>query len=391
MSQDTLSTTPPSARPAADALPPPIPARTRFWRRFRKHRPAFIALWLLLAVYLVMALADVFAPYSPLSEDRNRAFQPPAEIHLRDDSGNWHAPFIYDRKKQDDYSAIFEAGAPATMTLGEWQEDRTVRHNLAFWVKGEPYRILGLVPGDRHVFGIEGQAAPIYLLGADNAGRDQFSRLLFGARVSLTVGIIALLIVIPVGTLVGGAAGYFGGWIDTVLMWLVETVLAFPTFYLLLALFGVTYKWDITPTQRFYVITIILSFLGWAGLARVIRGMVLSLKHQEYIEAARAAGAGHLWIITRHLLPQTATWVVISVSLSIPGYIYGESVLSLLGLGVQPPDASWGNMLEPALNVSDLVTHPWLLAPGVAIVFVTVAWNFLGDGLRDAFDSKRRV
>lgn len=394
MAIDTADTraTPSPGPQAAEDLPPPVSSGKRVWRRFTKHRMAVVSMWVLLGLYVMMAFAEFFAPYGMASEDRERAYQPPAIIRLTDPDGRFVGPYIHDMKKVTDTASLFQAGGTADVKLGEWTEDRSVRYPIRFFVKGEPYRLMGLIPGDIHLVGIEGTATRFYLLGGDENGRDVFSRLFFGARVSLTVGIVALLIVIPLGTLIGGIAGYFGGWVDTCLMWVVETLMAFPSFYLLLLLFGVTYKWDITPTQRYFVIIAILSLIGWTGLARVIRGMVLSIKQQEYVEAARAAGASDLWIIVRHLIPQTATWIIISMSLSIPGYIYGESVLSLLGLGVQPPDASWGNMLEgPSRNVSDLLLHPWLLSPGIAIVITTVAWNFFGDGLRDAFDAKRKV
>ncbi|MBU6429990.1 MAG: ABC transporter permease [Cyanobacteria bacterium REEB65] len=383
---------PTNSRPV-DELPPPVSTATRIWRRFRRHKMAVAALWILGIMYFVMVFAEFFAPYSMTAEDRNRAFQPPAAIHLRDTQGHWQMPFIYDWKDNLDFSNLFSGTGSnvAVVETGGWQQDTSKAYPLHLFVHGDPYKLFGVIPADVHLVGVTDPHVRFYLLGGDPNGRDLFSRLFFGARVSLTVGIVALAIVIPVGTVIGGIAGYFGGWVDTSLMWLVESVLAFPTFYLLLALFGATYKWSLSSAERFFLITILLSFLGWAGLARVIRGMVLSLKEQEYVEASRAAGARHLWIIVKHLLPQTASWVVISVSLSIPGYIYMESFLSLLGLGVQPPDASWGNMLQPALNVSDLLMHPWMLAPGVAIVITTVAWNFLGDGLRDAFDSKQRI
>ncbi|MBM3273708.1 MAG: ABC transporter permease [Candidatus Sericytochromatia bacterium] len=379
------------APPGSDELPPPISSAQRVWRRFKKHKLAYGALWLLVFIYLLMAFADFFAPYGMASEDRTRSYQPPAAIHLRDDGGRWQLPFIYDRIQESDRSSLFSAGGSTDTTFGAWHEDKRKVYPLKLFVKGEPYKLFGLIETDRHFFGIESTQTRFYLLGGDSAGRDVFSRLFFGARVSLMVGLVALLVVIPIGTLVGGLAGYFGGRIDTCLMWLVETILAFPTIFLLITMAGVTAKWDITPMQRFVMITVILALLGWASLARVIRGMVLSIKAQEYVEAARAAGASDMWIIGRHLLPQTATWVIISATLSIPGYIYAESFLSLLGLGVQQPDASWGNMLEPARNVSDLILHPWVLAPGFAIVLTTVAWNFFGDGMRDAFDAKRRV
>ncbi len=386
-----IKTSPQEPRRAED-LPPPISGGRRVWRRFTKHRLAVFSMWLLAIFYIMMALAEFFAPYGMASEDRERAYQPPSSIHFVDDQGKLVGPYVRDIKKASDQGTLFQAGGTAEVALGEWVEDKTARYPIKLLAKGEPYKVLGVIPSDVHLFGVDTDRTRFYALGGDENGRDVLTRLFFGARVSLTVGIVALIIVIPMGTLVGGIAGYFGGWIDTALMWVVETIMAFPSFYLLLLLFGVTYKWDISPTQRYFLIITILSLISWTGLARVIRGMVLAIKQQEYVEAARAAGAGDMWIIVRHLLPQTATWVVISISLSIPGYIYGESVLSLLGLGVQPPDASWGNMLEgPSRNVSDLMLHPWLLSPGIAIVITTVAWNFFGDGLRDAFDAKRKV
>ena len=378
-------------RPAED-LPPPVSSGRKVWRRFRRHKMAVFAMWVLGVLYFLMVFADFFAPYTMTSVDRTRAFQPPAAIHLRDTEGRWHMPFIYNWQETENLQSLFTSTGPISgVSLGGWHEDTSKRYPLHLFVRGEPYKLWGLIPSDIHFVGVTDPGTRFYLLGGDANGRDLFSRLFFGARVSLTVGLVALAIVIPVGTVLGGIAGYFGGAVDTVLSWIIETVLAFPTFYLLLALFGATYKWSLSSTQRFFLITILLSFLGWAGLARVIRGMVLSLRSREYVEASRAAGASHLWVIVKHLIPQTASWIVISISLSIPGYIYAESFLSLLGLGVQPPDASWGNMLQPALNVSDLLMHPWMLAPGLAIVVTTVAWNFFGDGLRDAFDSKTRI
>jgi len=378
------------ARRPEEELPPPVSASRRVWRRLVKHRMAFAAMWVLLLIYAMTAFAEFIAPYGLASEDRNRAYQPPAVVHVRDHDGAWRMPFVYDWIKESDTTSLFSAGSSTDTSFGRWLEDKRTRHPIKVLVKGEPYKLLGLFESDVHLFGVD-TGTRFYLLGGDAAGRDLLSRLFFGSRVSLTVGIVALVFVIPLGTLVGGAAGYFGGKVDTALMWLVETIMAFPTFYLLITLSGVTAKWEISPTQRYYLITLILALFGWAGLSRVIRGMVLSIKEQEYVQAARAAGASDFWIITRHLIPQTATWVIVSATISIPGYIYAESFLSLLGLGVQPPDASWGNMLEPALNVSDLLLHPWVLAPGVAIVITTVAWNFFGDGLRDAFDARRKV
>lgn len=374
-----LTSRPAQDRPQ-DELPPMVSTRARIWRRFTKHRMAVVGMWILGLMYALMIFAEFFAPYTETFEDRNKSYQPPAAIHLMHE-GKFIGPFIYEQTEQFDTETL----------LSKYMEDKTRPYKLKFFHQGTPYKMWGLFDANLHFFGAEGDQARLYLFGADQAGRDIFSRLLYGARVSLTVGLLAIAIVIPLGMLVGGIAGYFGGWIDNSLMRVVEALMAFPSFYLLLALFGVTYHWDITPTQRYVVITMILALLGWTSLSRVIRGMVLSIKQQEYVEASRAAGASHLWVIVKHILPQTASWVIVSISLMVPSYILGESALSMLGLGVQQPAASWGNMLEEARSLASLSLHPWLLAPGFVIVLTVVAFNFFGDGLRDAFDSKKRV
>lgn len=378
VNSDTM-TKPAAGRPE-DELPPMVSTNARIWRRFTKHKMAVVGMWILGVMYFLMIFAEFFAPYTETYEDRTKSYQPPSAIHWMHE-GKFVGPFIYDQVEEFN---------PETL-LSEYVEDKTTPYRLSFFAKGPEYKMWGLVPSNLHFFGVEGDKARLFLFGSDQAGRDILSRLLYGARVSLTVGIMAICIVIPLGMLIGGIAGYFGGWIDNVLMRIVEALMAFPSFYLLLALFGVTYHWDITPTQRYFVITAILAMLGWTSLSRVIRGMVLSLKQQEYVEASRAAGASHLWVIVKHILPQTASWVIVSVSLMVPSYILGESALSMLGLGVQQPAASWGNMLEEARSLASLSLHPWLLAPGFVIVATVVAFNFFGDGLRDAFDSKKRV
>lgn len=330
--------------------------------------------------YLCIAFAEFFAPYSALYEDRLASYMPPTQIHIIDSHGHPHLPFVYRTNRKYD---------PATM-LGSYVEDKAHRVPVRFFAKGESYKLWGLVPTDLHFIGV-GPGARLFLCGADQDGRDIYSRILFGGRISLTIGLVAIAITIPLGLLVGGIAGYFGGWWDRLCMGCVDSLMAIPSFYLLLALFGLTHQLEISATQRFFLITIILSLVGWTGLARVIRGQVLVIKQQEYVEASRALGGSPLWILLRHVLPQTTSWVIISASLSIPSYILGESSLSLLGLGVQPPAASWGNMLNEAMNYASLAVHPWLLAPGIAIVLAVTAFNLLGDGLRDALDRKQRI
>lgn len=365
----------PSQARVVDELPPPVTTNERIRRRFFKHRMAVVSLVTLAVLYLMMIFGGFIAPYAEATEDRGRSFMPPTKV-LVDGGG------LYVRNA--DVTIDMATGAEVVTV------DRSQKYRVKLFVRGDDYHLFGFVPTNLHLFGVD-KPAGIYLFGTDQAGRDIFSRTLYGARISLTVGIMAIFIVIPLGMLIGGISGYFGGWVDNVLMRIVEALQSIPSFYLLLFLFGVTYKWDITPTQRYVLIIMILSLIGWTSLARVIRGQVLALRTQEYVEAALAAGAGALWIITRHILPQTMTWVTISASLMVPFFILSESALSMLGLGVQQPAASWGNLLQDATSISALSLHPWLMIPITFILVTVVAFNFVGDGIRDAFDAKSRV
>ncbi len=235
---------------------------------------------------------------------------------------------------------------------------------------------------------IETSPAYFNLLGTDNAARDVFSRLVHGGRISLSIGLVGIAISFPLGLLVGGISGYFGGAIDSVLMRIVEVIMTIPSIYLLVAL-GVILPPELDSSQRFLLVVLIISFIGWAGLARVIRGEVLSLKERTFVQASQSMGGRSLHIITRHILPQTATYVIIAATLSIPSYIVAEAVLSLIGLGIQEPDPSWGNMLSAGTNASILVLNPWLVWPPAALIVMTVlSFNLLGDGLRDALDPR---
>lgn len=375
----TTATKSPSSSAQSELDEKMISSKIRIWRRFRKHKLAMGAGVLLILMYLVMILASFIAPYSDAHDFRKLSLAPPTALHVMH-QGKFVGPFVYNSERRFD---------PVTKLM-QYTEDRSKPYPLQLFAKGETHKLAWLIPTDRHLFGV---AAPgyVFFLGSDQLGRDLLSRILYGSRVSLTVGIIAMSIYIPIGLAVGGIAGYFGGWIDNILMRIVEALMAFPSFYLLLALFAATQKWEITSVQRYIVITAILSLLAWTSLARVIRGMVLSIKQNEYVEAAQASGASSWYIITKHVLPQTSTWVIVSASLSVPYFILGESALSMLGVGVQEPAASWGNMLSQALDIPSLTLYPWLTAPGFFITIAIVAYNFLGDGLRDAFDTKRRA
>ena len=357
------------------ATPPQSPARI-FWRQMRKSPLAIGGGSLLGFFYLCALLAPFIAPYAHDELDRERYYHPPQTLHWIDTSGHFHlAPFIYATRITDPMAFRYE-------------EDRSVRVPVKLLARGAAYRWLGLIPMDRHLFGVD-RPARLYLLGTDSFGRDVLSRLLFGAQVSLTVGLIGIAISFSLGMLLGGISGYFGGAADAIIMRSTELLLSVPSLYLIIALRSV-FPVDL-PSQQVYVgIVVILAFIAWAGLARVIRGLVLSIRRNEYVTAAEALGMSRLRVITRHILPNTMSFVIVAATVSMPGYILGEVVLSFLGLGVQEPSASWGNMLSQARGIRALTSFPWLLfVPGTAIFLTVMAFNFLGDGLRDALDPRR--
>jgi peptide/nickel transport system permease protein len=360
---------------AVQAVPPQSPWRM-FWRQFRRSHLAIAGAGLLAVFYTVALFAPFLAPYSQESMDRERFFHPPHRLHWIDAGGRFHPiPFIH----------------PTRLAAGsqlEFLEDRSRVVPIRCFVRGSSYRLFGVLRGDRHLFGVE-PPFRVFLMGADPQGRDVFSRLLYGSQISLTVGLLGLAISFTVGLLLGGISGYFGGWVDTVIMRSTELLLSIPGLYLIIALRGI-FPTTLPSQQVYLAIVVVLAFIGWAGLARIIRGMVLSIRRQEYVAAAEALGMSRLRIIARHILPNTLSFVIVAATISIPGYILGEIVLSFLGMGVQEPAASWGNMLNQARTPAALESLPWLLfAPGAAIFLTVMAFNFLGDGLRDALDPRK--
>ena len=279
-----------------------------------------------------------------------------------------------------------------------YEYDVNQKYPVRFLVRGEPYRLWWIIPTDLHLFGVD-KPGIIALFGTDSVGKDVFSRVIEGGKISLSIGLVGISISLVVGLFMGSLAGYFGGWTDRLIMRLVEFLLSIPTLYLIIALrayfqtqtvFGIGGR-NMTSTQMYLIIVVILAFVGWAGQARVVRGMVLAIKEFDFITAERALGASTLRIITRHILPNTLSYVVISATIAIPGYILGEVALSYLGVGIQEPQVSWGIMLEDAQSISTITNQPWLLFAPASLIFVTVfAFNFLGDGLRDAIDPKQK-
>lgn len=378
-------------------LPKMTSTRQKILKRFLRHRLALLGLFILAVLYLSALFADFFSPYGVDSGVITHAHYPPTSVQLTH-KGQFKGPFFYHLRKRTSYGAD---GIP-TKTL---VRDSSILYPVKFFTKGEPYKFLWVIPMDLHLFGagapVDASGQPVtlpdgekpnrlYLWGTDIQGRDIFSRLLFGGRISLTVGIMAILISYPIGLLMGGIAGYFGGWVDTIIMRLVEAIIAFPSLYLLLTLTA-TLPPGLSSIQRYFAVVAILSFIGWAGQARIYRGQVLSLRQMEYIEAARSVGMRDIPIIIKHIVPQMASWIIVSATISIPAYTLGEAALSFLGLGIQDPDSSWGLMLKEAQNIVAVKDSPWLLIPGFAIVVTVFGFNFFGDGLRDAFDAKKQI
>lgn len=352
------------------------------WRQLRKNKFAVSGGLVLLLLYTLALFARFIAPYDAETQSPggfgNTSYHPPMKLRWREANGRWHLrPFVYATvKTRNEFLEEIHLPDP----------NRPVP--LHFFVRGAPYRLFGIIPTDVHLFGVP-QGAGVFLLGTDEAGRDYFSRLLVGSQISLSVGLLAIAISFSLGMLVGGISGFYGGRMDSIIMRVCEVIMSVPDFYLLLAL-AAALPDNLDPVTVYLLITAILALVGWAGMARVIRGMVLSVREREYVEAARALGASDLKIIVRHILPATFTYAIVAATMSVPGYILAEAGLSFLGLGIRDPVPSWGNMLTAAQNLSTLEERRWILAPGFMIFITTLAFNFLGDGLRDALDPKSR-
>ncbi len=337
---------------------------------FLKNKFALTAAVIIILLYVLSIFAPFFAPYESTEVFKKHFYHPPTKIHFTDEDG-LSAPYVYKTEATG---------------WGEYKVNQNQKYYLNFFSRGSEYSLLGLFRSDIHLFQVEDDI-PIFLLGSDSFGRDIFTRILFGGRVSLFIGFVAIIITTIIGVIVGSISGYYGGWIDNLIMRAVEVIMSVPSFYLLLALAAVL-PLDISSSFRFFLIVSILAFQGWAGMARVIRGMVLSVKEEDYVAAARALGSGDRRIIFKHILPYTTTYIIIRSTVAIPGYIIMESGLSFIGLGIQEPSASWGNMLSAAQNVSKISSFPWLLLPGFFIFITVLSYNILGDGLRDALDPK---
>lgn len=374
-----LAETPSLAAPAPASEPGSLSQWALIRRRFRQHRLAVGSLFLLAVFYLLAAGAEFFAPYPRQWRDLSHAYCPPQLPRFTWADG-WHV------------AGMRAAVDPLTFKK-TYLEDPAQRVSLGFLVRGEPYRLWGFIPLDRHFFGVKTGSAPrdegamptFFFLGADKYGRDILSRLIHGSRISLSVGLVAIAVTFVLGVTIGGISGYFGGRVDTFIQRVIEVVNAFPQIPLWLA-FGAVLPIDWPPLSTYFAITLVLSLLGWTGLARVVRGKILTLREEDYATAARLLGATHARILFRHLLPGFTSHIIVVLTMSVPAMILGETSLSFLGLGLRPPIVSWGVMLQDCLSIQTVANYPWLLMPVVMIVLTVLCFNFLGDGLRDAAD-----
>lgn len=350
--------------------------RRLVWLRLRRHRLAYASLIFLSVMYVIIVFAEFLAPYGLETRNLQAIYAPPQQVHLFHD-GRFVGPFVYGRDMTLDMD-----------TLQRIYVDDTTRVNrLRFFCRGDDYVFWNLVPANVHLFcPAEGEDA--FLLGTDRLGRDVLSRILYGARVSLTIGLLGVVVSFVLGIIVGGLAGYHGGWIDRALTRMTEVLQSIPSIPLWMALAAIIpITWS--PLLVYLCITLILGLLDWTGLARAVRSKLLSLREEDYVMAAQVMGASSSRIIGRHLIPGFMSHLIASATLTIPGMILGETALSFLGLGLRPPITSWGILLTEARSVSVIAIYPWLLFPVVPVILVILAFNFLGDGLRDAADPYR--
>jgi peptide/nickel transport system permease protein len=343
------------------------------WMKFKRHRLALVSGLFLALMYASILICEFLAPYNYQTRDTDFIRAPPQAIHLFHD-GNFVGPFVY--------------GYAYTLNMDnlkrEYAEDTRLVYPIRFLCRGDGYRFWGVVPGNLHLV-CPAKAGMLYLLGTDRLGRDMLSRLIYGARISLTIGLIGVSISFLLGIVIGGLAGYYGGIFDLLTQRAIEIVQSLPHIPIWLALAAIMpASWS--PILVYFGITVILGLMDWTGLARAVRSKLLSLREEDYVLAAQLMGAGTARVVGRHLIPGFMSHLIASATITIPTMILGETALSFLGLGLRPPITSWGVILNEAQNINVVALYPWLMLPVVPVVLVILAFNFFGDGLRDAAD-----
>jgi len=343
------------------------------WWRFRKNKLAILSAIVLIGFYIIVLVPDFFATQDPEATEARLAFIPAQGIHFFD--GTTFSPWA---------PAVVGKRNPVTLRM-EWQVDESKKIPLRFFAEGFPYKVLGWFETNIHLIGPANPKSEdrLYLLGTDRLGRDQWSRMMYGTRTSMTVGLVSVFLSVLLGVLLGGVSGYFGGWVDLIIQRLIELLQSLPTIPIWLAMTAALPQ-DWRPDQVFFAITIILAFIGWTTLGREVRGRFLSLREEDFVLAAELAGCSRLRIILRHMVPAFMSHIIATSTLAIPVMIVSETSLSFLGLGIRPPAISWGVLLQEAQNIQTVAQAPWLLIPGAFVVVAVLAFNLVGDGLRDA-------
>jgi peptide/nickel transport system permease protein len=350
--------------------------RQLIWWRFRRHKLALVSAVVVAAFYVLAIFADTIAYTEPFDTQAARSYIPPQPIHWFDANGHFHPQVSALKGKRD----------PKTFKL-TYAPDASEPRDLVLFGHGYEYNLFGFIPTDRHLLGVSNGRPQdaLFLLGTDQLGRDVFSRLVIATRTSLTIGLVGVALSLVLGVLLGGISGLYGGWVDVVIQRVIEILRSIPTIPLWMGLAAaVPNSWS--PQQVYFAITLIISLIGWTELARVVRGRFLALREEDFITAAELAGASRLRIIFKHMVPSFLSHIIAAVSLALPAMIISETTLSFLGLGLRPPAISWGVLLQDAQNLQTLGLAPWLLVVALPVIIVILAFNFLGDGLRDAAD-----
>jgi peptide/nickel transport system permease protein len=351
------------------------------WWRFRKHKLAMISAVIVFLLYFVAALCEFIAPYDPEQVFIKYRLSPPSQVRFMDAEGNLRWPFVYKTVQGRD---------PKTLRV-LYQEDTKTRYPISLFIKGTPYKLWGLFEMDTHLFGLSVPQTEqgIFLIGADRLGRDLFSRVAYGARISMSIGLIGVILSLVLGVVIGGISGYYGGRIDNIIQRVIEFIRSIPTIPLWMALSAaLPVDWPVVAV--YFGITLILALFSWTGLARVVRGRFLALREEDFVLAARLSGSSELRIILIHMVPSFLSYIIANLTLSIPAVIISETGLSFIGLGLRSPAISWGVLLQEAQNVRSIALAPWVFAPAFAVILAVLAFNFLGDGLRDAADPYAR-
>lgn len=348
--------------------------QNRAVKAFLQHKLGIVGLIILTLFYLMVIFGEFLAPYDHTKSNQDYNFLPPTKIYWTHE-GKFSGPHIYNYR---------EGRNPVTLAI-EFVEDRSVPYKIRLFARGYEYRLFGIFPASRHLFGIESDKAVLYLFGADRFGRDLLSKIIMGGRVSLTAGLLGTAISVLLGAFIGAISGFYGGWIDILIQRFIELLRSFPRIPLWLALSLILPPtWP--STWVYFGIVIVLSFIGWMGIARVVRGIVLSMREKEFILAARVIGQGKIKTIVKHIFPNITTYLIVVSTLNIPSMILGEAAISFLGLGIKEPMTSWGLLLQQSQSLSNIRSFPWLMIPGIFIMLSVLSFNFLGDAVRDALD-----